>query len=141
MAAKAPGRTLGEEQAYQQGKVDGRRDVLLALGGAFGKVLEPDSPDSLARALIDGLAKNPPLLEPSSGIDPTDPTEPANWRDVERDKPHARKRPIQRVTADGGREDFYAVEGCIFCYCPHAEQCKALESRCATLKPESGGVP
>jgi len=66
MAARQPGRTLAEEQAYQQGRVDGRRDTLLALGGAFGKVLEPDSLSSLAKALLDGLRANPPLLEPSS---------------------------------------------------------------------------
>lgn len=121
MAARQPGRTLAEEQAYQQGRVEGRRDCLLALGGAFGKVLEPDSLNSLAKALLDGLAKNPPLLEPSSEkVDPTDPTEPANW--------------LKPATV-------YAVAGCIFHYCPHPEQCKALETRCATLKPASGGVP
>lgn len=122
MGTKAPGRTLGEEQAYQQGRVEGRRDCLLALGGAFGKVLEPDSLSSLAKALLDGLAKNPPAtVESSEGVDPTDPTEPANWR---------KQDPA-----------VYAVAGCIFHYCPHPEQCKALESRCATLKPASGGVP
>ena len=123
MGTKAPGRTLGEEQAFQDGKVAGRRDALLALGGAFQKVLTPDSVDDLARALLDGLAKNPPLttVESSGPVDPTDPTEPANWR----------KAPA----------DVYAVRGCIFHYCPHAEQCKALESGCATLKPASGGVP
>lgn len=121
MAAKAPGRTLGEEQAYQDGKRDGRRDALLALGGAFKRVLTPDSVDDLARALLDGLAKNPPLLSESSGkVDPTDPTEPDNWRKA---------------------ADAYAVQGCIFHYCPHPEQCKALASGCATLAPASGGVP
>lgn len=128
MATRAPGRTLGEEQAYQQGRVDGRRDCLLALGGAFGKVLEPDSLSSLAKALLEGLRLNPPARSSattveSSGekVDPTDPTEPANWQ--------------QKA------EPVYAVPGCIFHYCPHPEQCRALEARCATLKPASGGVP
>jgi len=109
MGAKAPGRTLGEEQAYQVGKVEGRRDVLLALGGAFGKVLEPDSLNSLAKALLDGLAKNPPLLERSSGVDSTDPTEPANWPQV------------------------YAVEGCVFTTCPHPAECRKRETGCTML--------
>lgn len=138
MATRAPGRTLGEEQAYQQGRVDGRRDCLLALGGAFGKVLEPDSLSSLAKALREGLALNPPARSSattveSSGekVDPTDPTEPANWPD----------KTVRIPQRDGGQLEVYAVSGCIFNYCPHPEQCRALESRCATLKPASGGVP
>lgn len=115
MGTKAPGRTLGEEQAYQLGRAEGRRDCLLALGGAFGKVLEPDSLNSLARALLDGLAKNPPATVESSGVDPTDPTEPANWR---------KQDPA-----------VYAVEGCIFNYCPHPELCRARPGGCTTLAP------
>jgi len=115
MGIKGPGRTLGEEQAYQEGKVDGRRDVLVALGGAFGKVLAPDSLDSLATALLEGLAKNPPATVKSSGVDPSDPTEPANWQ---------------------GRHEsatVYAVAGCVFKYCPHPEQCKARVTGCTML--------
>lgn len=120
MASKQPGRTLAEEQAYQQGRVDGRRDCLLALGGAFGKVLEPDSLSSLAKALLEGLRANPPLLEPSSEkVDPTDPTEPANWR-------HPQPGP-----------EVYAVGGCIFRYCPHPERCKAHPDGCSTLEQTS----
>ena len=119
MASRQPGRTLAEEQAYQQGRVDGRRDCLLALGGAFGKVLEPDSLSSLAKALLEGLRANPPLLEPSSEKvdDPTDPTEPANWR-------HPQPGP-----------EVYAMGGCLFRYCPHPERCRPHPGGCTTLAP------
>jgi len=122
MASKQPGRTLAEEQAYQQGRVEGRRDTLLALGGAFGKVLEPDSLSSLATALLDGLRANPPLLEPSSEpVDPTDPTEPANWR-------HPQPGP-----------EVYTVEGCIFRYCPHPERCReVMPTGCTTIRDAAG---
>jgi len=121
MGTKAPGRTLGEEQAYQLGRAEGRRDCLLALGGAFGKVLEPDSLNSLARALLDGLAKNPPATVESSGVDPTDPTEPANWR-------HPQPGP-----------GVYSVEGCIFRYCPHPERCReVMPTGCTTIRDAAG---
>jgi hypothetical protein len=128
---------LGEEQAYQQGRVDGRRDAIESLGGAFEKVLAPDSLESLAKALLDGLAKNPPATVESSGekIDPTDPTEPANW-------PNGAGvvRGLD-MGAPGGDRSVYAVAGCIFHYCPTPERCKALAGGCATAKPASGGVP
>lgn len=73
-AGKAPGRTLGEEQAFIDGKARGRQEALLALAGAFQKVLTPDSLATLSTALVDGLARNPPTTRLSSdGPDATEP--------------------------------------------------------------------
>jgi len=82
--SKAPGRTLGEEQAFIDGKARGRQETLLALAGAFKKVLDPDSMTSLSRALIEGLAANQPATRP--GSDGPDCTEPEP--EPERRPPH-----------------------------------------------------
>lgn len=74
-AGKAPGRTLGEEQAFIDGKARGRQEVLLALAGAVRGVL-PDRGDleTLSKALLEGLACNPPTTQKSSdGPDATEP--------------------------------------------------------------------
>lgn len=110
---KTPPRTLGEEQAYQDGKREGRRDALLTLGSAFGKVLEPDSLKSLASSLLDGLKSQTPYV----GSRDTDPTEPASW-------PGRASQP----------PDVYTVDGCLFIYCPHPTSCLRLPRGCSTLQ-------
>jgi hypothetical protein len=100
-------RTLGDQQAYQDGKRAGRAETLLALARAFEKVLTPDSIASLSTALLDGLERKAALLRPSSGADAPDPTEPGSA--------------------------VYSTNGCVFRYCPHPDACRARVTGCTML--------
>lgn len=73
-----PPRTLGEEQAFIDGKARGRQEALLAVGRAIREVMAPDSLEILAQSLLEGLRLNPATTPGSSRRRPeVDPTEPA----------------------------------------------------------------